>query len=248
MYVPTPRTLVAPFVQIIHSIRYGIFLAILIVTNVAWSAGITVDGEIHSKSGGYVFPDGTVQKTATLSGLCGKVNAISNLTCSSEISAVLDSTSVSKIGGSCSNGDCYTCGTPFPNLEQTGGEHIYSFTCQGTGVVTVNLTNASCDLDLYVLEEGSCGFFSGTSSISCVSGDTTEGAQPISNAFSCVAGVEYHIIVENVLNSASCSYDFAFDAAAGTGCLEHCANALDDDLDGDTDCDDPDCFEDPTCS
>lgn len=225
-----------------------ITLASLVYANQARAqVAISAGGVIESSTGGFKFPDGTVQETATPRGLCGKVNALSNLTCSSEISTALDNTGNSQIGGSCSDGNCYNCGTPNSDLEQTGSEHIYSFKCQATGEVTVYLDNLSCDLDVYTLTESSCGFFSGTSSISCVSGDTTVGTATVSNVFSCEAGVEYHIIVENVLNLPSCNYDIFFDIAAGTGCREHCTNGIDDDSDSDTDCDDSDCALNPVC-
>ena len=225
-------------------------LALIIASNTTYAASLTVEGEIRTSSGGVVFPDGTTQMTAVQpyhSSLCSKVTSASSLTCSSEINPVLDVSTPSQIGGSCAAGDCYPCGNPDKDLPQIYGEHIYSFRCQTTGLVTVNLINVACDLDLYVLESN-CGFFSGTGQVGCIAGDTSAGTNPSSATFHCSDGVEYHVVVENTLDSPSCGYELLFDVGDATGCHEHCANAIDDDLDALVDCNDPDCSTDPICS
>jgi hypothetical protein len=40
----------------------------------------------------------------------------------------------------------------------------------------------------------------------------------------------------------------SFDVGSGTGCPEDCDDAVDNEFDGVTDCDDPDCATDPVCT
>ena len=207
---------------------------------------VPMGGDISAAEFNALVDRVTILENAALNNLFGKLSTHSNLTCSSQESNTIDSTVISQIGGACGDGNCYTCGTPNSNLEQTENEHIFSFHCQNDGAVTVLLDNVSCDLDLYVLEDNE-GFFSGSGGISCVSGSTDVANAPVANQFHCLAGNEYAIVIENVTGAASCSYDVSFETGAGLGCSEHCANGIDDDTDGAVDCDDPDCSSEPLC-
>lgn len=181
-------------------------------------------------------------------GICGAVVLAGELTCSSNLSEqVITNDRPSEVGGSCASDDCYTCGTPNSNLEQTNSEHIYSFTCQQNGSVTINFDNLDCDLDFYVLEED-CGIFSSNPGAICNEG-STDKLLPAQEAltFECGAGKTYYISIENY-DGASCTYDVAFDSGQNQGCEEVCDDAIDNDFDGDIDCDDAACIADPVCT
>ena len=62
---------------------------------------------------------------------------LDELTCSSSVSTVISSTSRSALGGNCTSGNCYTCGSPYSLLAQDEYEDVYEFTCQATGSVTL---------------------------------------------------------------------------------------------------------------
>ena len=176
---------------------------------------------------------------------------ISQLTCSSVVSGTIDQTA-STLGGSCSGGDCYTCGSPYSRLAQDEYEDVYSFTCQASGTVTLNISGLDCDLDIYILDD-TCDPYGG-----CEEGSTEAGTADDSVSFTCVAGDTYYVVIEGYgfgLSSGSgrCrnsdgDYTLDFDISAGTGCPEDCTDGLDNDFDGDTDCDDSDCVGDPACS
>lgn len=163
----------------------------------------------------------------------------------------VDGSDPSRLGDPCETSDCYTCGSPTANLPQANAEDVYSFACQVTGSVTVNLTNQTCDLDLYVLDipgdPSACSVFP-----VCLEGATgTAVGTAVSDqlTFTCDQGTTYYIVVEHTEDSqAFCSYDLSFDAGAGEGCAEDCDDGIDNDLDNDTDCDDSDCASDPACS
>ncbi len=178
---------------------------------------------------------------------------LDTLTCSSTVSAVIGTSSRSTLGGRCTRGDCYTCGSPYSPLEQSEYDDVYSFTCQATGTVTMNISGLDCDLDIYILDS-TCDPYSG-----CETGSTEAGTLDDSVTFTCVAGDTYYVIIEGYGFSLSsgdsgyCSsgdgaYTLDFDTSAGTGCPEDCADGLDNDLDGDVDCADTDCLGDPVCA
>jgi hypothetical protein len=82
---------------------------------------------------------------------CSALSVVEELTCPSKVSGKIAKTEASELGGSCTTSDCYSCGTPFSNLPQTGAEDIYSFECQTTGDVTLLVSGMNCDLDMYIL-------------------------------------------------------------------------------------------------
>jgi MYXO-CTERM domain-containing protein len=188
------------------------------------------------------------------------VPIIDQLSCSSEITTTIDWQAGSLLGGTCANGECYACGTPYANQEQLAPEAVYSFGCQKTGNVLLTITNLPCDLDIYVLDS-SCDPYTG-----CVEGSTASYAVDDSVAFTCTSGQLYYVVIEAYgtahLNVASgpCTddgtatgdvfspdYTLSFDVSQSTGCAEDCDDGLDNDLDNITDCADPDCALDTVC-
>jgi len=178
---------------------------------------------------------------------------LDELTCSSSVSTVIGTSSASSLGGTCTGGDCYTCGSPYAPLYQEEYEDVYEFTCQATGSVTLEISGLDCDLDIYILDS-TCDPFGG-----CDAGSTEAGTADDSVTFSCTAGDTYYVVIEGYGFSASSSYSgycssgmgaytLDFDISAGTGCPEDCTDGLDNDLDGDVDCDDTDCALEPVCS
>ena len=178
------------------------------------------------------------------------------LTCSSEITETIDHTEDSHLGGTL-DGEEYTCGDPWPNQDQIAPEHVWSFTCQLAGTVRMLITDLPCDLDIYVLDD-TCDPYAG-----CLYGSTQSYAVDDEVTFECSPGQTYYIVVEAYgtehldIASGPCTdsdgnvyspdYTLSFDVSSSTGCAEDCNNGEDDDLDGDVDCDDQDCWTEPFC-
>ena len=178
------------------------------------------------------------------------------LTCSSEISGVIDYTEESHLGGE-DDGEEYTCGEPWGGEPQIAPEHVWSFTCQLPGSVRMLITDLPCDLDIYILDD-TCDPNTG-----CLYGSTQSYSVDDEVTFECVPGQTYYIVVEafgtDHLDRASgpCldendnlyspNYTLSFDVSSSTGCAEDCDDGQDNDLDGDTDCADVDCWGEPQC-
>jgi hypothetical protein len=187
----------------------------------------------------------------------GNVQLLDQLYCSSEIDTFVDHTAASELGGECASGLCYACGEPFDEQDQIAPEAVYSFVCQVTGEVTLLITNLTCDLDIYVLDN-SCDPYTG-----CVQGSTASFALDDQVTFTCTAGAEYYVVVEAYgtahldIASGPCTdaagdvyspdYTLSFDVSASTGCNEDCDDGLDNDLDGAADCADSDCGSEDVC-
>ncbi len=182
------------------------------------------------------------------------------LSCSSSFAGTVSASDDSLLGGTCEDGLCYTCGEPYANENQEAPEAVYTFTCQQSGTVTMLITDLTCDLDIYVLDD-SCDPNAG-----CLMGSTAPYAADDSVEFACSPGETYYIVVEAYgtahLEDASgpCTddgtatgtvydpgYTLSFDVSASTGCAEDCDDGLDNDLDGPIDCDDSDCLNEATC-
>jgi hypothetical protein len=186
------------------------------------------------------------------------------LTCSSNIQGVIDHTAESFLGGECAENECYTCGEPLADESQWAPEHVYSFRCQLAGTVRMVITDLSCDLDIYILD-ATCDPNGG-----CLYGSTAnydENAVTVDDevTFECTPGQDYYVVIEGYgaaeehlpVASDPCldttgalyspSYTLAFDVSSSTGCAEDCDDAADNDLDGDTDCADSDCWNDSIC-
>ncbi len=183
-----------------------------------------------------------------------------NLTCSSTFYGTVDATEASHLGGECADGGCYTCGEPWSDQAQVAPEAVYTFHCQQSGSVLMEITDLPCDLDIYILDD-TCDPNAG-----CVDGSTQSFNATDSVTFECTAGSTYYVVVEaygtNHLDVASgpCTddgtstgniisptYTLSFDVSQSTGCAEDCDNGLDDDLDGEIDCSDDDCWTEPLC-
>jgi hypothetical protein len=185
------------------------------------------------------------------------VSLSGQLTCSSSVTGEIDHLSDSLLGGECSDLECYTCGEPYQDEKQVAPEDVYSFSCQQTGTVLMKITDLTCDMDIYVLDD-SCDPNAG-----CLFGSTAAFNVDDEVSFSCSPGQNYYIVIEaygtDHLEQASgpCldgdgnvyspTYTLFFDVSESTGCAEDCNDGIDNDLDGDTDCDDTDCWTESFC-
>jgi MYXO-CTERM domain-containing protein len=182
------------------------------------------------------------------------------LTCSSSFSGTVTAADDSRLGGTCEDSACYSCGEPYANENQVAPEAVYSFECQVAGTVQMLITDLTCDLDIYVLDD-SCDPYAG-----CLMGSTAPYDVDDSVEFECTPGDTYYIVVEAYgtahLEDASgpCTddgtatgtvydpgYTLSFDVSASTGCAEDCDDGLDNDLDGEVDCADSDCWVEDLC-
>ncbi len=173
------------------------------------------------------------------------------LTCSSSYTGTVTASDDSHLGGDCDDSACYTCGEPYANENQVAPEAVYTFECQRAGTVQMLITDLTCDLDIYVLDD-SCDPYTG-----CLMGSTAPYDVDDSVEFECSRGDVHYIVVEAYgtqhLDQASgpCTddgtstgtvydpgYTLSFDVSASTGCAEDCDDGEDNDLDGDVDCDD----------
>jgi len=118
-----------------------------------------------------------------------------------------------------------------PGWGAGGGEHVRTFTPAADGTVTVELRASDPveDLDVYVLDDV-------CASDRCLTFGDTSASFPVT------AGETYHLIVDAATGVAS---DFALGVSCDGLALElGCADGVDDDGDGLTDCADPDCGDD----
>ena len=166
------------------------------------------------------------------------------LTCSSVINGQL-TMGVSDVNGP------YTCGPPFPGLNQFNEEDTYQFNCQANGSVDLALTGLDCDLDIYILDN-QCDPSGG-----CIGGATAAGTNDDIVSFNCIAGQTYYIVVEGFaftgVGAGGCgagggNYTLSFITGGATGgCPEDCDDGMDNDGDMAVDCNDTDCANDPVC-
>ncbi len=137
----------------------------------------------------------------------------------------------------------YTCADGSQGNE-TGPEYTYEYVAACDGAVTVTLTKtapASGFLDLFVLDGAKvCG---GTSCLqhTLMSGTTAK------LTFQAKKGSKYNIVVDGYNNFAG-TYNIKFACACLPTTEAKCADKLDDDKDGKTDCADTDCAKDPACA
>jgi hypothetical protein len=155
---------------------------------------------------------------------CGTVD--DTITCSTDLN---DTT----VGASAElNG--YACATGTP---QPGAEKVYEFTPQASGSVTANLTGATADLDLYVLDEA-------CSPDLCIASSNDSGTTGEVVTFDAVAGTTYYIVVESFGGESGFALSFESNTQ---GCPEDCDDSIDNDGDSYPDCSDSDCAADPVC-
>jgi len=187
------------------------------------------------------------------------VQVLGALTCSSNIQGVIDHTAESALGGECADNACYTCGEPYADQGQFASEDVYSFRCQLAGTVRMVITDLPCDLDIYILND-TCDPNGG-----CLYGSTAPYDVDDEVTFECTPGQDYYVVIEGYgageehlpvasdpcldANGAfySPNYTLSFDVSSSTGCAEDCDDGDDNDLDGDADCDDADCWNDAIC-
>jgi len=180
-------------------------------------------------------------------GRCAALDIRGQLTCSSVIHDEVTRSTPNQLTGP------YACPQRLP---QQGGEHVYSFVCQKDGRVHLLVDELLCDLDIYVLGD-SCDTVRGCLGESVAASNVQDAV-----SFQCRAGRTYYIAVEGygfqysargLFGGGSCSdgrgtYRLSFDVSDETGgCAENCQDGLDNDRDGLTDCDDPDCQGDAGC-
>ncbi len=116
----------------------------------------------------------------------------------------------------------------------------FSFTAPSTGSLSASLCGATFDTDLSMYS-GSCGALT---TIAC-SGDAC-GLDSEIPAVPVTAGVTYLFRAGGWGTGSSGTGDLVLSITGG-GSPEVCTNGVDDDLDGQTDCADPDCASDPAC-
>ena len=163
--------------------------------------------------------------------------------CVDAIAAVLGSNAVDTTGATDSTdlSDPSQCSGTF--LGQFVQDIWYSFTPASDGLLTAdlcNLVNFDSDIAIY---SGTCDALT---QVGC-NGDGP-GCSTFTSRLSdlpVTAGTEYIIRVGGWnLGSAGTGI---LDLSLSTSSAENCTNGVDDDLDGLTDCEDPDCSGDPSC-
>ena len=128
--------------------------------------------------------------------------------------------------------ESYACnGWLYPGPELT-----YRFTSPITGPVSVSLTNEGAALDVMILEADELGACRPENCLAFGYSTAT---------FDALAGVTYHIVVDGYVGSES-SFQVALTCPETVETL--CADGLDDDQDGATDCEDEDCVLTEACA
>ena len=141
----------------------------------------------------------------------------------------------------------YECGSPYAPLRQSGPDVIYSFRCPASGPVTMGLTGADCDVDLYVLDD-TCDVSAG-----CIDGSTDSGLADQYVTFDCVADQAVYVVVEAfgaefTTGAGACGSEPDLSYTLGVvQCPEDCQDGEDNNADGLVDCDDPLCSGLPEC-
>ncbi len=132
----------------------------------------------------------------------------------------------------------YACLTEY---TWDGPEIVGTFVAPTSGLVDVDVTGLSDDLDLFVLEAGANGI---CDPMSCLDGSWGPGTNDESVSFMASAGSIYYIVLDG-WNGAVSSFN-AYVSCQGPP-PEICDNGMDDDGDGATDCADSDCTGHPSC-
>ncbi len=182
-----------------------------------------------------------------------EIPSVGTLACGDVVSGQLDHEAPSVFGQECEAGLCYGCDVVPAN--QFGPEVVWDLACPASGEVVLLLTDLTCDIDIYVLREG-CD-----PDQDCVGSSVLSNAQDDEVEFDCEAGETYAVLIEafgvgSPELSGACSeddvvyspvYTLVFDADLSEACGEICDDGIDNDLDGQVDCDDPDCADAEVC-
>ena len=152
------------------------------------------------------------------------------LTCSSDI---VGATTI----GADNDISFYFCGEPYDQLNQANGDSIYAFTPQATGSVTFEISGLSNDQDLYVLQNF-------CDQEACLTAATDRSNNTDTVTFEAEVGNTYYIVVEAFAGGGT--YNLSFQDDTG-GCVEDCDDGIDNDNNGDIDCDDIACINEPEC-
>ncbi len=139
--------------------------------------------------------------------------------------------------------DGYTCADGTTNGE-TGNEYTYDFTSECDGPMTITLLKqgtATGFLDLYILDGSkSCA------SASCLGHGLMSG-NTATKTLDAKKGQKFFVVIDGY---AGYSADFTIKATCGcaAGKETACADGIDNDVDGKTDCADKDCAKDLACA
>jgi hypothetical protein len=111
---------------------------------------------------------------------------LAELACDSEVPGDLLS------GGFTEYDWIYECGSPDSGILESGPEDLYSFECTSLGEVTVEVHDAICDFDLYILSD-ECS----PRGDACLGGNTGIARDPVVTSFMCeFVGQTRYVIVE----------------------------------------------------
>ncbi|MFT4623663.1 MAG: hypothetical protein ACI8PZ_002319 [Myxococcota bacterium] len=131
-------------------------------------------------------------------GVLAMLSTVAGAECPPEQPILADLGCASEIEGDLQDGApgewdwIYECGWPDDGVYQPGPEDVYSFTCPEVGEVTVEIHNAICNMDLYVLSD-ECS----PRGDNCLDGDTRIVLSPLDATFMCeYVGQTRYVVVE----------------------------------------------------
>jgi hypothetical protein len=122
--------------------------------------------------------------------------------------------------------------------DHGGPEAVYAFTATETGVVSITLDSGGWFLAALVVLEDNCW-----PQLACRAYDAQFGVGSERVRLNVTAGQRFYVIVEGHDQDEAGPYTLS----AACGDPELCQDGLDNDLDGLTDCQDPDCAREPAC-
>jgi hypothetical protein len=153
-------------------------------------------------------------------------------------SASSDNTSTSPFAADAMN--VYNGSGCYSQWQMDGPEIVYSYNpgASNEGVM-IELTGLSADLDLIVLEDDGSGC---SNDLDCLEWGYNGGPSDEQVVFLALANHTYYVVVDG-FSGAESAYTLSFTC---TG-VEICDDGVDNDGDGQTDCDDSNCDGDPAC-
>lgn len=171
---------------------------------------------------------------------CADTNCAAYPGCSCTATAAL--TCGAPISGSNTSGTNDVAQFPCAGWSTTGPEAVYTITPPVSGTITVDMTSLTADLDLFVTtgSAGSCD------PAGCVDSSGTENLASEQVSWSATGGTTYYVVADGYQGGQG---SFSLSATCPTGSTEvACSDGFDDDGDGDIDCADSDCVNDPNCN